>query len=101
MNALNTITRQAYMARKHPDYTPDMREDAIHADVALLALLAAAEIGASELIRAGRGDAGRSLLSACSHFRTHDVDTNGVLRGNADLVPARHAHLTPQPEDKP
>lgn len=100
MNALNTITRQAYMARKHPDYTPDMREDAIHADVALLALLAAAEIGASELIRAGKGDAGRALLSACAHFRTHDVDTTGVLRGNADLVPAQHAYLAPQPEDK-
>lgn len=100
MSALATITRQAYMARKHPDYTPDMREDAIHADVALLALLAAAEIGAAELIRAGKGDAGRALLAACSHFRTHDVDSTGVLRGNADLVPAQHAYLTPQPEDK-
>ena len=26
MNALNTITLHAYMARKHPDYTPGMRE---------------------------------------------------------------------------
>ena len=100
MNALNTITRQAYMARRHPDYTPGMREDAIHADVALLALIAAAEIGAAELIRAGKGDAGRALLAACTHFRTHDVDTTGVLRGNADLVPALHAYLTPQPGDR-
>lgn len=97
MSALNTITRQAYMARKHPDYTPGMREDAIHADVALLALLAAAEIGAAELIRAGKGDAGRALLAACSHFRDVPADTTGVLRGNADLVPAQHAYLTPQP----
>lgn len=100
MNALATIIRQAYMARKHPDYTPGMREDAIRADVALLALLAAAEIGAAELIRAGKGDAGRTLLAACSHFRTHDVETTGVLRGNADLVPAQHAYLTPQPGDR-
>ena len=53
MSALNTITRHAYMARKHPEYTPGMREDAIHADVALLALIAAAEVGAAELLRAG------------------------------------------------
>ena len=94
MNALDTITRHAYMARRHPDYTPDMREEAIHADVALLALLAAAETGAVELIRAGKGKAGRELLAACAHFRTHDVGTAGILRGNADLVPAQHAYLT-------
>ena len=43
MNAAATIARNAYMARAHRDWTPDMREDAIHADVALLALIAAAE----------------------------------------------------------
>lgn len=97
MNALDTIIRHAYMASRHPDYTPGMRKDAIYADVALLALLAAAEIGAVELFRAGKGDAGRKLLSACSHFCTHDVDTTGILRGNADLVPAQHAYLTTKP----
>jgi len=93
MNALNTITRHAYMARAHRDWAPDMREDAIHADVALLALIAAAEIGASELIRAGKPAAGNALLSAVSHFREPAASTNGVLKGNADLVPAQHAYI--------
>lgn len=100
MSAMDTITRQAYMARRHPDYTPGMREDGIHADVALLALIASAEIGASELIRAGKGDAGRALLAAVSHFLTPAADTRGVLTGNADLVPAQHTYLTAQPGDR-
>lgn len=100
MNALATITKHMYLARKHPDYTPDAREDAIHADVALLALIAAAEIGAAELIRAGKGDAGRTLLAAASHFREPVADTRGVLKGNADLVPSQHVHLIAQPEDR-
>lgn len=100
MNALATITRQAHMARRHPDYTPDMREDAIHADVALLALIASAEIGAAELIRAGKGDAGRTLLAAASHFREPVANTRGVLKGNADLVPSQHVHLIAQQEDR-
>lgn len=95
MSALATITKHDYMARRHPEY---VREDAIHADVALLALIAAAEIGAAELIRAGKGDAGRTLLAAVSHFKTPVADTSGILRGNVDLVPAQHAYLTPQPE---
>lgn len=95
MSALATITKHDYMARRHPEY---VREDAIHADVALLALIAAAEIGAAELIRAGKGDAGRTLLAAVSHFRAPVADSRGILRGNADLVPAQHAYLTPQPE---
>ena len=93
MNALNTITRHAYMARAHRDWTPDMREEAIHADAALLALIAAAEIGASELIRAGKPSAGNALLSAVSHFREPAASTDGVLKGNADLVPAQHAYI--------
>lgn len=95
MSALATITKHDYMARRHPEY---VCEDAIHADVALLALIAAAEIGAAELIRAGKGDAGRTLMAACSHFREPLADTTGVLRGNVDLVPAQHAYLTPRPE---
>ena len=100
MNALDTITSQAYMARKHPEYTPGMREDAIQANVALLALIDAAEIAASELIRAGKGDAGRTLLATVSHFRAPVADTRGVLRGNTDLVPAQHTYLTAQPGDR-
>lgn len=92
MSALATITKHDYMARRHPEY---VREDAIHADVAPLALIAAAEIGATELIRAGQGDAGRTLLAACSHFRVSEVNTTGILRGNADLVPAQHTYFTP------
>lgn len=95
MSAAATIARHAYMASAHRDWTPDMREDAIHADVALLALIASAEIGAAELIRAGKGDAGRTLLAAASHFRVSEVNTTGILRGNADLVPAQHTYFTP------
>lgn len=100
MNALATITQHMYMTRRMLGYTANMREDAIHADVALLTLIAAAEIGAAELIRAGKGDAGRTLLAACSHFREPLADTTGVLRGNADLVPAQHAYLATQPGDR-
>lgn len=100
MNALATITRHMYLARRAVGYTPDMREDAIHADVALLALIAAAEIGAAELIRAGKGDAGRTLLAAVRHFREPAADTRGVLKGNADLVQTQHTHLIAQPEDR-
>lgn len=96
MNALATIAKHDYMARRHPEY---VREDAIHADVALLALVTAAEMGASELIRAGRGDAGRTLLAAVSHFKTPIPDARGILMGNVDLVPAQHAYLT-GPGDK-
>lgn len=97
MSALATITKHDYMARRHPEY---VREDAIHADVALLALIAAAEIGAAELIRAGKGDAGRTLLAAASHFREPVANTRGVLKGNADLVPSQHTHLIARPEDR-
>lgn len=100
MNALATITQHMYLARRAVGYTPDMREDAIHADVALLALIAAAEIGATELIRAGKGDAGRTLLSAVSHFREPVLNTSGVLKGNADLVQTQHAHLIEKPGDR-
>lgn len=64
-----------------------------NAEERILSLIAAAETGAVELIRAGKGKAGRELLAACANFRTHDVGTAGILRGNADLVPAQHAYL--------
>lgn len=90
MNAMTIIARQAYMARKSLDWTPDMHEDAIYADVALQALIAAAGIAATELVRAGRPNAANALFSAVNHFKEAEVATDGVLRGNADLVPAQH-----------
>lgn len=97
MNAIETINRNAHLARKLPEHTHEMMLDSIHAGVALSALIAAAEIGASELIRAGKSAAGNALLSAVSHFREPAASTSGVLKGNADLVPAQHAYL---PGDK-
>lgn len=94
MNAMATIARNAYLASKHPDFKWEQQEDSIHADVALRTLIAAAETGATELIRAGRPNAGNALLAAAAHFRESPVDTSGILKGNTDLVPATHATLS-------
>lgn len=95
MNAMATIARNAHLASKHPDFKWEQQEDSIHADVALRTLVAAAETGAAELIRAGRPNAGNALIAAAAHFREATVDTSGILKGNADLVPATHATLAP------
>lgn len=95
MNAAATIARHAYMARAHRDWTPDMREDATHADVALRTLILAAEIGAAELAIAGRTETARMMLDAILPFKEPQACTAGVLKGNADLVPAHHPYLTP------
>ena len=93
MSAAATIARHAYMARAHRDWTPDMREDATLADAALRTLILAAEIGAAELSIAGRTEAARTLLDAIRPFKEPQASTAGVLKGNADLVPAQHAYL--------
>lgn len=90
MNAMTIIARQAYMSRRHPEFTAEMREDWTYADVALQALIAAAVNAAAELAQASRPKAAVELLSAVNHFKHEDVCTDGVLRGNADLVPAEH-----------
>lgn len=93
MNAAATIARHAYMARAHRDWTPDMREDATHADAALRTLILAAEIGAAELSIAGRTEIARTMLDAICPFKEPQASTAGVLKVNADLVPAQHAYL--------
>ena len=93
MSAAATIARHAYMARAHRDWTPDMREDATQADVALRTLLLAAEAGAADLAIAGRTETARTLLDAIRPFKEPQASTAGVLKGNADLVPAQHAYL--------
>lgn len=95
MSAAATIARHAYMARAHRDWTPDMREDATQADAALRTLILAAEAGAAELAIAGRTETARTLLDAIRPFKEPQASTAGVLKGNADLVPAQHAHLSP------
>lgn len=95
MSAMATFSRHAFMARRSPDWKPHMREDATQADAALRRLVGAAEDAAAELIRAGKPAAGHALLSAATEFRDVPVDTSGVLRGNADLVPAQHTYLQP------
>jgi len=95
MNAAATIARHAYMARAHRDWTPDMREDATHADAALRTLILAAEIGAAELAIAGRTETARTMLDAIHPFKEAQACTAGVLKGNADLVPAQHTYFTP------
>lgn len=95
MNAAATIARHAYMARAHRDWTPDMREDATHADAALRTLILAAEIGAAELAIAGHTETARMMLDAIRPFKEAQACTAGVLKRNADLVPAQRAHLSP------
>ena len=100
MNALTTIAKNAYMARRHPDWKPGMQEDALLADVALRTLVVAAEIAAIELARANITETARNLMDAVAPFKDVPTDTTGVLKGNADLVPAQHTYLTAEPGDR-
>lgn len=94
MNAVTTFAKLARMAGKHPEATWELQEEAIHAEVALRNLIAAAEEGAVELIRAGRPAAGNAVLAAVAQFKDVPASTDGILKGNADLVPAKHATLS-------
>lgn len=93
-----TFARLARMAANHPSATWSLEEDAILADIALSTLVAAAETAAAELIRAGRPNVANTLIAAAASFKSAPVSTDGILKGNDDLVPAAHQTLAAQPE---
>lgn len=93
MNALSIVERNASMARNHPDHTVEMLHDSIHAKVVLQALINCAEQAAVELERAGRPYACNALRAALYQVKDQPISTNGILKGNTDLVPAEHKTL--------
>lgn len=93
MNAKITLAKLARMARAHPDATWELQEEAIRTEMALSALMDAAEAGAVELLRAGKLAVARDLLSAIVACKESTVSVSGLIKGNADLVPAKHTHL--------
>lgn len=91
--AKDTFAILARMAAAHKEFTWELQEDAIRATAALRDLISAAEEAACELIRVGKLKPGTALLAAISQFIGRAADTSGVIKGNADLVPATHATL--------